>query len=97
MAQACPRGWPSARRAEIRDRRYPNSRTASLLRSWRTRRLSSNPASAEFSHRTGSGEPGDRRQQMEKQDSQIAHDPHRNKLDGVVEMLSNLEFATHRV
>jgi hypothetical protein len=28
----------------------------------------------------GSGEPGDRRQQMEKQDGQIAHGPHRNKL-----------------
>ena len=28
----------------------------------------------------GAGEPGDRRQQMEKQDGQIAHDPHRNKL-----------------
>jgi hypothetical protein len=26
------------------------------------------------------GEPGDRRQQMEKQDGQIAHGPHRNKL-----------------
>jgi hypothetical protein len=29
---------------------------------------------------TGAGEPGDRRQQMEKQDGQIAHGPHRNKL-----------------
>ena len=28
----------------------------------------------------GSGEPGDRHQQMEKQDGQIAHGSHRNKL-----------------
>jgi hypothetical protein len=28
----------------------------------------------------GAGEAGDRRQQMEKQDGQIAHSPHRNKL-----------------
>jgi hypothetical protein len=28
----------------------------------------------------GAGKPGDRRQYMEKQDGQIAHGPHRNKL-----------------
>jgi hypothetical protein len=43
----------------------------------------------------GSDEPGDRRQQMEKQDSQIAHAPHRNKPPESLEILRNLEFAMH--
>ena len=41
------------------------------------------------------GEQGDRRQQMEKQDSQIAHAPHRNKPPESLEILRNLEFAMH--
>ena len=41
------------------------------------------------------GEPGDRRQQMEKQDSPIAHAPHRNKPPESLEILRNLEFAMH--
>jgi hypothetical protein len=44
----------------------------------------------------GSDEPGDRRQQMEKQDSQIAPAPHRNQPPESLEILRNLEFAMHR-
>ena len=43
----------------------------------------------------GAGEPGDRRHQMKKQDGQVAHGPHRNRLAEILEMLRNLEFAMH--
>ena len=60
------------------------------LAAWITLGVSIAASLVELGREARSDEPGDCRQQMEKQDSQIAHAPHRNKPPESLEILMNL-------